>query len=349
VWVVDNNTPLVVDRGFLRDRQGGEVWIVVIKGSFDVGPKGDLRIAAEQVRPCRGAAWSGEPGQSSLLCDTDFVLTRPGTDVLVRGHAYAPRGRPVTSVEAGLRIGSLVKRIRVHGIRAWMASHFSSAIVPGSPRPLHKVPLSYENAFGGSDTTGPSKAPRCCAHNPVGKGFSHRPKQLIGRAAPQLEQIDDRIEAGPHDSAPAGFGPIAPSWKPRAAWAGTYDATWEADQAPLLPKDFDERFYRSAPPDQQLRGYLPAGQTIELFNMTPAGYWKVTLPALAFRTRTIFGDREEQGEAVLHTAWLEPDLRRVQLVWHLSLPCHGREHMLRRTIVDWQGDRTCLSPSTSMG
>jgi hypothetical protein len=31
MWVVDNNTPFAVERGFLRDRQGGEVWIVAIK------------------------------------------------------------------------------------------------------------------------------------------------------------------------------------------------------------------------------------------------------------------------------------------------------------------------------
>jgi hypothetical protein len=131
---------------------------------------------------------------------------------------------------------------------------------------------------------------------------------------------------------------------PRAGLAGTYDDAWLASQAPLWPKDFDERFCRSAPADQQLPYHLPAAQAIELFNMTPDGYWRVRLPELRFRMRVFFADRDEGADAVLHTALLEPDRRRVQLVWHASLPCHGREHKLRRAAVDWEGDRACLSP-----
>ncbi len=122
MWVVDNNTPLAVERGFLRDRQGGEVWIVVIKGTFDVDPKGNLHLASEQAPPARVAAWSGEPGKSSLLHDSDFVLAKGGTDLLVHGCAYAPGGRVAPTVEVGLRVGALVKRIRVHGVRAWTQS-----------------------------------------------------------------------------------------------------------------------------------------------------------------------------------------------------------------------------------
>jgi hypothetical protein len=349
MWQVDNNTPLAIERGFLRDRQGGEVWIVVIKGTFDVGPSGNLHKAAEQPPPARVAAWAGEPGKSSLLHDSDFVLAKGGTDVLAQGHAYSAGGRPLPTVEVGMRIGSFAKRIRVHGIRAWTMSHFSSAIVPGPARPFVKAAINYENAFGGTDLGGQKGAPTCCAQNPVGNGFCHQPKMLIDKAAPQAENLDVPIRAGAYDLRPAGFGPIAPHWMPRAALAGTYDEAWQANQAPLLPKDFDERFYRSAPADQQFRYHLPAGQVIELFNMTPEGNWRVQLPDLRFRMRVFFADsKDECADAVLHTVLLDPDQRRVQLVWHTSLPCHGREHRLRRAAIDWEGDRACLSPSTSM-
>jgi hypothetical protein len=349
MWVVDNNTPFPVDRGFLRDRQGGEVWIVVIKGTFDVQRNGGVHAAAEQTPPARVASWSGEPGKSSLLHDTDFVLSQSGTDVLVHGHAYAPAGRRSPTVDVGLRVAPLAKRIRVQGIRAWMTGYASSAVVPGPARPFDKVAITYENAFGGMDSAGPKGAPTCCAQNPVGRGFSHRPKNLVDSAAPQLEVPDVAIKAGPYDLRPAGFGPIAPSWLPRAALAGTYDEAWKKDQAPLLPKDFDERFYRSAPVDQQIAHHLPAGQPVELFNMTPEGVWGLRIPELGFRMRVIFTDGEERANAVLHTVILDPDQRRVQMVWHSSLPCHGREHKLTRAIVNCEGDRTCLSPSTSTG
>jgi hypothetical protein len=344
MWVVHNNTPLAVDRGFVRDRQGGEVWIAIIRGTFDVRQDGELHVAADQVPPIRAAEWSGEPGLSSLLYDTDFVLASRGTDVLVHGHACAPGGRPVPSVEVGLRVGPLSKRLRVNGVRAWMTSYVSSAVVPGPPRPFTKLPITYENAFGGTDTSGPKNAPQCCAHNPVGTGFTHQPKRLIGLAAPHVERLDAAIKAGPHEQPSAGLGPVAPAWLPRASWAGTYDAAWAAERAPLLPVDFDERFYRSAPPDQQLPSHLPAKQLIELYNLTPEGYWRVRIPTLAFHMRTIFTDGEARTDAVLHTVLLEPERRRAQVVWHLSLPCQGREHKLTSAIIDWEGERSCLSP-----
>jgi hypothetical protein len=344
MWVVDNNTPFAVERGFLRDRRGGEVWIVVIKGTFDVRQDGSARLAEEQEPPARVASWSGEPGKSSLLQDSDFILTKAGTDVLVRGHAYAPKGRETQSVEVALRVGTLVKRIRVHGLRVWMKGPMSSNIVPSPARPFVKVALSYENAFGGSDSEGPKGAPLCCARNPVGRGFRHDPKLLLHQAAPQLETIEGSLRAGPYDAIPAGFGPIAPGWMPRTSLAGTYDKSWEENEAPLLPKDFNERFYRTAPADQQLSGFMPAGQVMELVNMTPEQFWRVRAPDLAFKMRVVFTDGEEQAAAVLHTVMLDPDKRRVQFVWQASLPCHGREHRLSRAIVNCQGARTCLLP-----
>ncbi len=351
MWVLHNNTPLAAARSFLRDRQGGEVWIGVIQGTFDVARDGSMRLAAEQVPPAHVAEWSGGAGpKSSLLRDTDFVLSREGTDVLVHGHAYAPAGQRVSTLEVALRVGPLLKRLRVYGVRAWVPGpSASAAVVAGPARPFDKVPIVYENAFGGADPHAPANHPTCCAHNPVGKGFAHDPRGLVGQAAPQVEHLDRPAQAGPHEIAPAGFGPIAPHWMPRAGLAGTYDKAWELHQAPLLPKNFDERFYRSAPADQQLPHAMRAGETIELYHMTPEGHWRMRIPDLAFRVRAIFADQEERAGATLHTVRLWPDARRVQLVWQSRLPCHGREHKLIRAIINWEGDRTCLSPSISMG
>src|SRR3954467_13888800 len=142
MWVAENNTPFRIERGFLRDRNGGEVWINVVKGIFDIRPDGTLRAAKEQdVPPARVAAWTGEPGKSSLLHDTDFIIGKSGTDILIQGHAYAPRGRPATSVDVGFRAGSLSKRIRAHGVRAWMRGRNSNTVVPAPGRPYDPAPL----------------------------------------------------------------------------------------------------------------------------------------------------------------------------------------------------------------
>jgi hypothetical protein len=343
MWVVDNNTPFPVERGFLRDLDGGEVWIVVLKATFDIRPDGRVRRSEEQVPPARAAAWTGAPGQSSLLHDTDFVLSKSGTDVLVRGHAYAPRGRSVPSVEAGFKVGSFAKRIRAYGIRAWMRGRSSQIVVAGPARPFDRVALTYEEAFGGADPRAPAGAKPASTFNPVGLGFRYQPASLVGEAAPRLEHLDADTQAGPADRPPAGFGPIAPSWAPRTPLAGTYDERWKSTRAPLWPLDFDVRFFRSAPADQQLPTYLAPRQTIELFNLTPDGYARVEVPDLSFTMRTIFTDGEEKTKAVLHTALCEPDQDRIQLCWHASLPCHGREHKLTRAILNLEGDRACLA------
>ncbi len=345
MWVAENNTRFRIERGFLRDRNGGEVWITVVKGAFDIRPDGTLRAAKEQeALPARVAEWTGEPGKSSLLHDSDFIIGKGGTDILIKGHAYAPRGRPAVSVDVGFRAGTLGKRIRAHGVRAWMRGRNSGTVVPGPARPFDRMPVTYENAFGGSDPNPPPGKPAGSTQNPVGTGFTYQPMAMLDRAAPRLEALDAPLSAGPFEMPPLGFGPIAPHWAARARFAGTYDDAWKDSRAPLLPRDFDERFWRSAPADQQISGFLPPGSRIELTGFTPDGLLNVRLPEINFGIRVHLTDGDASAAAVLHTVHLDPDERRVLMVWHASYPCHGRDHKLRQAIVEMEGDRSCLSP-----
>ena len=278
MWVAENNTRFRIERGFLRDRNGGEVWITVVKGIFDIRPDGTLRAAKEQdVPPARVAAWTGEPGKSSLLHDTDFIIGKAGTDILIKGHAYAPRGRPVTSVDVGFRAGSLSKRIRAHGVRAWMRGRNSNTVVPGPGRPFERMPDHLRERVRRQRPRSAPGKPSGSTQNPVGTGFSYQPLSLLDRAAPRLEALDASLTAGPFEMAPVGFGHPR-HWAARAGFAGTYDDAWKDSRAPLLPEDFDERFWRSAPSDQQVPGFLPPGSRIELTGFTPDGFMTVRLP-----------------------------------------------------------------------
>jgi hypothetical protein len=69
-----NDTPFSAERGFFRDRHGAEVWVGVLRASFDVGVEGQLKRSKRQTAPCRVPQWVGEPGRSSLLDDTDFRI-----------------------------------------------------------------------------------------------------------------------------------------------------------------------------------------------------------------------------------------------------------------------------------
>ena len=87
MWQVDNRTPFAAERGWVRDRNGAEVWLVAVKCTFDIKPDGATDVAADQPSPLRVPQYNGEPGASSLKYEADLVLTKPTTDVTVVGQA----------------------------------------------------------------------------------------------------------------------------------------------------------------------------------------------------------------------------------------------------------------------
>jgi hypothetical protein len=334
-----NDTPFSAGRGGYRDRQGREVWVGVLRASFDIQTDGRVARAERQTAPVALATWAGEPGLSSLLDDSDFQ-PKGGTDLLVRGQAQSPGGRAVSSLEVGLRLGQLHKSLLVHGARVWVRSATSSEVVPGTSQRFESLALDYEKAFGGLDAKAPAQLMRGCAANPVGSGFAHDPLTLLETPAPQIEHPGKALVAGPHESTPAGFGAIAPHWQPRVSLAGTYDAAWQERRAPLPPDDYHEGFRRCAPQDQQLPGHLRGGEVIELTHMTPEGVLRVRLPSIRVQMRTLFSDGTEESEAHLQTVTLLPSERRLELTYLATTPCQGRDHKLLRARLACSGERT---------
>jgi hypothetical protein len=224
----------------------------------------------------------GDPTGSSLRYDTDFVLTKPTTDVILHGSAYTPRGEPATSVDVSLRVGDIRKTLRVTGNRSFLQNGLG--IAPGDAQPFRKLPLIYERAFGGGEPGFPTKD-RCRVddRNPVGTGYV----AAVGNLAPNIE-YPGQGGNGP----PAGFGPIAPHWKPRATYAGTYDDDWLANRHPLYPRDLDDRFFLCSPEDQPPARFLRSGEPVELTDLTPGGQLAFELPRIAFGFETVFLDRE---------------------------------------------------------
>jgi hypothetical protein len=291
------------------------------QGTFQVRPDGGLGLAERQEPVLLAPVYTGEPGRSSLRYDADLVLTKPTTDVLLHGHAYAPGGRPAPEVEVSLRVGPVRKTLRVLGDRLWEPRLLGPKLA--DPEPFVRMPLVYERGYGGRHGEPPAWEPR----NPVGRGFAPKKADLEGHPAPNLEY------AGGGPSRPAGCGPLAPGWSPRRERAGTYDAAWHEKRRPLVPEDFDDRFFQAAPDDQQAPRYLTGGEEVELVNLTPDGRLRFRLPRVSLGCTTRFGRQHEHHRPNLHTVILEPDLLRVQLVWHSALPCHYTLYRLKETVV----------------
>src|SRR5262249_44792319 len=150
------------------------------------------------------------------------------------------------------RVAGLAKTVRVFGDRVWKPGVLGLAMT--DPEPFVAIPITYERAFGGADRTSDNpKKHDWERRNPVGTGFALDPQRLIEQKLPNVEDPKPLSGWGRSRPRPAGFGPIARHWLPRAEFAGTYGEKWQTERLPLLPEDFDERFYLCAPADQQTR------------------------------------------------------------------------------------------------
>jgi hypothetical protein len=331
--MLNNQTPFAAERAWVRDKNGAEVWLVAVKGTFDILPDGTTTLAEQQEDVVIAPEFSGDPQSSSLLNDTDLPHKKLATDILVQGHAYAPEGKPVTELSIGFKVANIQKLLHITGDRRWFDGISGPAI--SDPQPFVKMPLTYERAFGGMDLTDEDETKHDWdVRNPAGCGFATEAEHLLGKPVPNIEDPNALITNWKQRPQPMGLGPIAGHWTPRVKLAGTYDENWEKTRQPLLAEDFNEQYHQSAPEDQQVSGYLKGGELVQLYNLTPRGKLQFHLPRffLGFTTH-FFDGSSEVHRPVLHTVLLKPDVPQLVMVWHTHLECHHKVLKLNDTTI----------------
>ena len=322
MWMVQNQTPYAAERNWFLDKNAAKSWVVAVKATFDILADGTTKLAEKQEEPLYGEVYSGEPGKSSVLYDADLTGPKQSTDVVLNGHAYAPKAKPATAVTVTMKVHKVGKTLSVFGDRRWERGLTGLSITP--PQPFEKMPITYERAFGGWDAV-PDKIEdqRLEPRNPIGTGFALRAEHLLGKPLPNVEDPQYLISSWRDRPPPVGFGTVASYWLPRLKYGGTYDDQWLKTRFPLLPDDFDERYFQSAPEDQQLPG-LRGGERVELINLSPNRFLAFDLPRVVPGFRTRFGNDRIEHRSRLHTVVLEPDRPRVIMVWHTMLPIPNR-------------------------
>jgi hypothetical protein len=311
---VENKTPLAFEPMFLVDEEFCPLFVPVIKGTFRIGDRGDCQLAEEQVPlNMEGELWSGDPATSSYKYEPEVAFFKPATDVVLVGHAYAPHSG-ATEVNVGLNVGSLRKSAIVFGDRVWFRSAGGWAMT--RPVPFEKVPLTYERAFGGWDRSHPDPNRHIVdVRNPVGTGFG--PAANGEARAPNIEDPGALIRQFGERPPPAGFGFVSPHWQPRRELSGTYDERWQKERSPRLPKNFDRRHFNAASAGLVAAGYLRGDESVTMIGATPAGRLSFSLPAMQPpEVRVVFhGQKEQRLATTLDTVIIEPDERRVVMLW----------------------------------
>jgi hypothetical protein len=313
------------------DACGAEVGLIIAKMAYVIDSAAKRSITWAPVR----LHAESHAGGRSIRYPSDLAVEKPGTDVMLVGTAHPPAARQLNEMYVRLRVGPTIsKTVRVIGPRTYQRQGLLG-VAPGRPGPLEPTPLVYERAYGGTDDTDP-EAPVSDPRNPVGAGFALERLRLVGASAPQLE--DPNAPLTSDQPAPAGFGPIAPHWQPRARFAGTYDMRWARERAPIVPLDWHPRHNCAAPEDLWTSTPLRGDEPIEVIGATPEGQWKFQLPRYAPLFGVVILGARTALETHLDTVLIDADARRVELVWRAWFPMPKKLGMVDAVEVAGDGE-----------
>lgn len=250
--LASNNTPFAAI-GFEQWKPDGmKMAVVAARASLEI-VDGQMRYCDKQELVLADV-YEGDPHRTPMLKPGDLVPFRPSADVTVIGAIQAVE--PSVELRAGISVGAGQKHLRATGPWYW---YFDRGCKLSQVAEVSSVPLDWRLAAGGRIIGDSDDAvdPR----NPIGTGIVHADyistkleipaSQIFSEAAP--------IAMDPTTALPSqGLGPVSPWWEARSRFAGTYDSAWQESHHPLLPRDFDYRFYQVAPSDSRLLGYLRA-------------------------------------------------------------------------------------------
>ncbi|QBH97021.1 DUF2169 domain-containing protein [Limnobaculum zhutongyuii] len=303
---------------------GREQLVVIIKVTYQMPQQeGEINLANVQRNIIEADISTGEPGFSAILYESDYVSYKPMCDVLFNGCAYAPFEEEVKELVVSLQVGKMYKSFKVIGDRTWGESH---------PQPFTMMPISYDNAFGGTDISDKKKF-RFYRDNPIGTGYSYHCKNIVDMSLPNTEELNSRVKNPKGSYKPMAFGVIGRAWQPRIEYAGTYNNEWIENTMPFYPEDFDIRYFQSAPPEQQVP-YIKGGERVILKNLSANGIESFLLPK---QDIPVIFTQYKGGDILLHsvvdTLVIEPELGIFSMVSRATLPLRKNLHDIKKIIV----------------
>lgn len=348
--------------------------------SFHFVVKRSYRIATPMLEPLKlqrplnmaDVYYDGsepDPLRTPLRYETDLMPPKPGCDVILNGHCYAPGGEAIQCV-ASLQVGDHpAKRVRVIGDRsAWLPKGQRRARLTPA-RPFSVRPLRWEYAYGGVDLQAQAGLAMHPA-NPSGVGFwaapfpgSDLPLTDHFGPLPNLEDPDRPLdvdamlvdiakwEDGPQ---PWGFGWVPKQWAPRSDKAGIdpqMRGMWDlVHKAPIpglskLPvREMDPSYVNGAPPGQVIP-HPHGGERVVLLNVHPTEERLVfRLPVDRPKLRWSTGEEAlAPVKLKMDTVTIEPDVMIVDVIWRGTLPCpegFSLDQFTRPPIIEVDGRET---------
>lgn len=326
MFQINNHTPFQVELHPNFDPHGRDFLVVIIKGSYQITPDcKKLSPAEKQVKIQHNDEYYTEAGQSSIKLPSDLAASKPATDIILNGHAYAPQNTPVDQCDVTLSVDNRQMTLRVFGTRFWQkrAKHWSIS----APEVFERLPVHYEHAYGGFEQVENEPSAPLDYHpfNPCGKGFYPLDGQPFeGLELPNIENPQCLIRSINDRPKPVGFGAIARDWQPRLALAGTYDSAWQENRMPLLPTDFDACFFNAAHPQLQFSPHLTGTECVTISNASASGLFSFDLPGERISVTARIRGQNKNLVTELDTLLIEPDEQRISITWRCAISCSGK-------------------------
>lgn len=333
MFQLDNRTKFCAERAVQLDKAGNQIWVVIIKATYLINKDGKPELHQDQEPVCMAPVYLGEPGKSSLLRESEIVSEHPGTDIILNATAYAPGDKPLQTLDVSVTVGQIQKTLLLFGDRYWEKGIVGLKI--SRPEPFKTMPIIYERAYGGTEASNEKEGkqefePR----NPIGRGFATNSDSLVGKLLPNIEEPNDLSHSWKSRPQPAGFGAILSAWSPRKEYAGTYDDDWINNRMPLWPVDYDPRFNQSAHPALISSTPLRSGERVSLKNLTSDSILSFELPRLYLTIDTLVAKSRLRQRVQLDRVIIEPDFKKLIMVWRSSLNCGSNIRQIKETVID---------------
>lgn len=339
-----------------QDGEGAPIYSVLVKRTYDIVP-GQALKRAEADRPLApiDAYYDfGDAETSTVMAESELVAFKAMTDVVFIGKAYAPDGKPVQSLDAGLQVdGSGRKLLRLFGNRK---CQFRAGLSPlfTDPRPFETMEIRYDLAYGGKDLLSLPETPVYYPRNHQGKGFAVKNlKEVVHNLPlPNIEDPQDLLTperivlnepAGWRlQPMPQGLGWYQKTWYPRSFFAGVlpaYLATGaltREEHLGLVPKDHVALFHKKRFPSFHPRfhngasyglavPYLRGDETIRLKSLTPEGLLHFQLPGETPAIQLDIGLPGHELDVFMHSVCIRGEDRQVDIIWRGSRGYPGLE------------------------
>ena len=300
-----NYTPFNSKGSVLYDENANQIWVIIIKATYNISNNGFLSLADEQEEVCLFPKYDGEFDSSDMIRDSEMVFEHPGTDIIINGSAHASNKPHVT---VGVTVGEIKKYLNVYGDRYWENSILG--LNPSQAKPFSRLSLSYKKAFGGKYYDSNKGEQVFFRSNPIGVGFFRNKREAKDSLLPNIENINQPITSWRKYFQPAGFGCIPQSWEPRRQLAGTVTAEWKKSKAPLWPDDYSPLFHVSAPDGLHHKKPLKGGEQVKLINLSEEGMLNFEIPREFLYVFSIINGSRVRHKTQMDRLIIEPDRKK---------------------------------------